>query len=350
MRFDLIDLRLFLAVVDAGSITHGAAEAHLSLPAASERLRDMEALGGVKLLDRGRRGTVPTEAGEALAHHARLILRQMARMEGELGEHATGLRATIRLLASTAAITEFLPDRLGPWLAAHPRIDIDLRERQSAEIVKAVAGGLAEVGIISNAADPGGLELRLFAADRLVVVAPHGHPLAARRQVGFGEVLRHALVGLAGGALQDHLDGHAAQLGRKPKARVRVRTFEGICALVAQGVGLGVVPETAARRCQQTWPLQLIRLADPWAARRAVGLFSRGERAFAGRTRTRGAPGFLVKPEGCDRTNLSHRPPAEGRVQPQNARTRVSSSPRRGSLARAPFQIGPKTSNHRNVR
>ncbi len=74
MRFDLTDLRLFLAVVEAGSITHGAADVGLSLPAASERLRDMEATGDVSLLKRGRRGIAPTEAGEMLAHHARTIL------------------------------------------------------------------------------------------------------------------------------------------------------------------------------------------------------------------------------------------------------------------------------------
>ena len=97
MRFDLTDLRLFLAVVDAGSITGGAADVGLSLPAASERLRDMEAAGQVRLLERGRRGIRPTPAGEALANHARLIQRQIAQMRGELGEHASGLRATVRL-------------------------------------------------------------------------------------------------------------------------------------------------------------------------------------------------------------------------------------------------------------
>ncbi|WP_368661351.1 LysR family transcriptional regulator [Paracoccus sp. (in: a-proteobacteria)] len=59
IRFDLTDLRLFLAVADAGSITHGAADVGLSLAAASEQLRDMEATGGVKLLDRQGRGVVP---------------------------------------------------------------------------------------------------------------------------------------------------------------------------------------------------------------------------------------------------------------------------------------------------
>jgi len=151
MRFDLADLRLFLAVVEAGSITHGASAANLSLAAASERLRQMEASGGVSLLDRGRRGVSATRAGEALAHHARLVLRQVATMQAELSEHARGVRATIRLLANTAAMAEFLPGRLGPWLAAHPRIDVDLSERPSSEIVKAIAGGLAEIGIVSDA-------------------------------------------------------------------------------------------------------------------------------------------------------------------------------------------------------
>lgn len=91
MRFDLIDLRLFLAVADAGSITHGAAEIGLSLPSASERLREMEVTGGVRLFERKRRGVVPTEAGSALLHHARLILHQMAQMRGEIGQYAKGV-------------------------------------------------------------------------------------------------------------------------------------------------------------------------------------------------------------------------------------------------------------------
>lgn len=127
MRFDLTDLRLFLAVVDAGSITHGAADVGLSLAAASERLRDMETLSEVMLLERGRRGITTTEAGDALVHHARAILHQIAQMRGELGEYAKGLRGTIRVLANTAVMTEFLPARLSPWLARNPQADIDLR-------------------------------------------------------------------------------------------------------------------------------------------------------------------------------------------------------------------------------
>ncbi|NGN39851.1 LysR family transcriptional regulator [Mesorhizobium sp. CGMCC 1.15528] len=278
MHFDLTDLRLFLAVIQAGSITHGAAEAHLSLPAASERLRGMELAGGVKLLERGRRGVAPTEAGEALAHHARLILRQMEHMQGELGEYANGIRATIRLLANTAAITEFLPDRLGPWLAAHRRIDVDLKERQSSEIVKAISAGLADIGIISDATDSSGLQLRPFAIDRLVVVVPRSHPLATARKIAFADILQHEFVGLAeGSALQDYIEAQAARTGTKLKFRMRVRTFEGICRLAAHSVGFGIVPETTARRCQRPMAIVSLRLTDAWATRRLKICFRSGE-------------------------------------------------------------------------
>lgn len=268
MRFDLTDLRLFLAVVEAGSITRGAADVGLSLPAASERLRDMEASGGVRLLERGRRGVTPTPAGEALAHHARLIGRQMAQMRGELGEHARGLRATVRLAANTAAITEFLPGRLGPWMAAHPRIDVELKERQSAEIARMVATGLSEIGILSDAVDTAGLRVVPFAVDRLVVVMARDHALAAARRLAFADVVHCEFVGLAGGALQDHIDAQAARTGVKLKTRLRLRTFDGICRMAADGVGLGIVPETAARRCRAATGIAFRRLADTWATRR----------------------------------------------------------------------------------
>ena len=266
MRFDLTDLRLFLAVVDAGSITKGAADVGLSLPAASERLRDMEAAGKVRLLERGRRGVRPTPAGEALAHHARLIQRQIAQMRGELGEHASGLRATIRLAVNTATLTEFLPERLGTWMAAHPQIDVELKERQSIEIARSVSAGLAEIGILSDAVDTTNLNLRPFAIDRLVVVVPRDHELMVKKRVAFADILHGQFVGLTG-ALQDHIDAQAARMGVRLRIRARMATFEGICHMAANGVGLGIMPETAARRCSRTLKIAFVRLADDWATR-----------------------------------------------------------------------------------
>ncbi|SDA56804.1 LysR family transcriptional regulator [Sinorhizobium sp. NFACC03] len=268
MPFDLNDLRLFLAVVDASSITHGALEAGLSLPAASERLRAMEAAGDVTLLTRGRRGVTPTEAGEALVHHARTIIRQTVQMRSELGAYAKGMRATVRVLANTAAMTEFIPERLAAWMAANPQIDIDLKERQSIEIARSVAAGFAEIGILSDAVETNGLVLSPFATDRLVVVARHDHPIVERTQVRFADLLDERFIGLAGGALQDHIEGQAAKVGAKLKLRVKLRTFDDICRMAGAGVGVGIVPEKAARRCRRPTQIAVIRLQEKWAVRR----------------------------------------------------------------------------------
>ncbi|MGF7156036.1 LysR family transcriptional regulator [Novosphingobium gossypii] len=267
MRFDLTDLRLFLAVVDAGSITHGAAEIGLSLPAASERLRDMEATGEVTLLNRGRRGIAPTQAGEMLAHHARTILHQMAQMRGDIGQYAKGLRASVRIFANTAAIAEFLPRRLAPWMASHPQIDIDLKERQSADIARSIAAGFAEIGVLSSTIETSDLTLRPFAIDRLVVVAAKSHGLAEQTRVRFGDLFGHHFIGLTGGALQDHIDGHASRAGARLKMRVRLRSFDGICQMAGAGAGVGIVPESAARRYRRSMDIAIIRLNDDWATR-----------------------------------------------------------------------------------
>lgn len=276
MRFDFVDLRLFVAVVDAGSITHGAAAVGLSLPAASERLRAMETASGIKLLARGRRGVSPTNAGEALAHHAVLVQRQMMQMRGELDEHAKGVRTTIRLMAPTAAITEFLPGRLGHWMAANPHADIDLKERQSSEIVRALSAGLTEIGIISDTVNTDGLRLRPFAVDQLVVVMPSDHPLAARKDVHFADIVHESFIGLADGALQQNLDGRALIASARLKTRMRTRTFEGICRMATDGAGLGIVPATTADDCRRFMQIASVPLADDWA-RRVFSVCTRAE-------------------------------------------------------------------------
>src|SRR5262249_42368523 len=120
MRFDLVDLRLALNVAEAASITHGAARSSLSLAAASERLRDMERALGAPLFERHRRGVRPTPAGLALLHHAREITHQLEAMRGDLGAFAKGLRGRGRGLSHSAAMLDYLPPLLRPFLDAHP--------------------------------------------------------------------------------------------------------------------------------------------------------------------------------------------------------------------------------------
>src|SRR5205809_4401855 len=185
MRFDLSDLRLFLNVVEAGSITHGAERAHLALAAASTRIRNMEAALGTPLLHRERQGVQPTPAGRTLVHHARLLVQQAERMHGELAQYAEGIKGQIRLLSNTNALTEFLPEPLSEFLSSHPQVNIDLEERLSDEIVAAVADGTADVGIVAGTVEVAGLEVRPFRVDRFVLVVAPSHPLSPAERIAF---------------------------------------------------------------------------------------------------------------------------------------------------------------------
>lgn len=271
MRFDLTDLRLFLNTAEAQSITHGAQRTNLALASASARIRGMEEVLGAPLLERQRRGVKPTAAGRALAHHARLVLQQMERLRGELGAYGSGLKARLRLLSNTAGLTEFLPEALAAYLAAHPNVDIDLEERPSAEIVPAIAEGLADLGIVADMVDLGELQTFPFRIDRLVLIVPRRHRLARRRALAFREALEEDFVGLgSGSALQDYLGAQAARAGHSLKLRVRVSSFDAVARMVEQGVGVAVVPETAARRCAASMAIATVRLSDAWSLRQLM--------------------------------------------------------------------------------
>ena len=268
MRFDLSDLRLFRHVVEAGSITAGAARAHLALAAASTRIRNMEEALGAALLVRGRQGVTPTQAGRTLLQHARLILQQAERLREDLSAYAGGLAGQIRVLSNTNALTEFLPEALSSFLAAHRNVSVDLEERLSDEIVGMVAEGVADLGIVAGTVDVSALETYPFRKDRFVLVVARDHPLAGRSQVAFAEVLDHDFVGLdRASALQRFLAAKAAPTGRPLRLRVQLRSFDAVCRLVECGVGIGIVPETTARRVARTMAISAVELSDAWALR-----------------------------------------------------------------------------------
>jgi len=268
MRFDLSDLALFRHVVEAGSITGGAERTHLALAAASTRIRNMEETLGAALLVRGRQGVTPTQAGRTLLQHARIMLRQAERLREDLSAYAGGLAGQIRVLSNTNALTEFLPESLSSFLAAHPNISVDLEERLSDEIVGLIAEGVADLGIVAGTVDTSALETYPFRKDRFVLVVAHDHSLAARSSISFAEVLGYDFVGLdRSSALQRFLAGKAAPVGQPLRLRVQLRSFDAVCRLVECNVGIGIVPQTTARRVARTMAIAAVPLTDAWAVR-----------------------------------------------------------------------------------
>jgi DNA-binding transcriptional LysR family regulator len=271
VRFDLVDLQLFIAVADARSITRGAQRVHLALASASARIKSLEAALGVALLKRGRRGVELTAVGESLLDHARIIMHEVETMRGDLVAFSRGLKATIRLLANTSGLSEHLPKTLAGFLAAHPHLSIDVEERESTEIAAAIASGAADLGLAAEHALPDGIERIAFSEDRLVIVAARQDELAGRRQLDFREVVGRDFIGLTpSSALHAHIAGHAARLGARLRFRARLNNFDAIGQMVAAGIGIAVMPEVAAKRCARSMRIGTIRIRDPWANRRLV--------------------------------------------------------------------------------
>jgi DNA-binding transcriptional LysR family regulator len=271
MRFDLVDLQLFIAVAETRSITRGAQRVNLALASASERIKGLEASLGITLLTRGRRGVELTAAGESVLDHARIVIHNVEAMRGDLASFASGARASVHLLANTSGLSEYLPKALAEFLGQHPRISIDVEERESVDIAHAIASGAADLGLAAEHALPEGLERIPFSEDRLVLVTPRGDDLAGRRQVDFRDVVERDFVGLITSiALHAHVAGHAARLGVRMRFRARFNNFDAIGQMVAAGIGIGVMPEVAAKRCARSMKIAVVRIRDTWANRRLV--------------------------------------------------------------------------------
>jgi len=270
MHFDLTDLRLYLHILDSGNITAGAARSHLSLAAASARIRAMEASLGTEFLERGRRGVTPTPAGKALAQHARVLLQQAERLQQDLAEYARGVKGQVRLLCNTTALSEYLPEVLADFLRGHPNLDIDLQELPSARITHALRQGAADLGIVSDAIDTTDLQTRAFRDDPLVLILPLDHPLSDATEVSFSDALRHDFVGLdADSALAVYLEEQALHSGSRMQIRIRADGFDGVMRMVARGAGIGIVPLAAVQRSASRG-FKTLPMNEGWAVRKLL--------------------------------------------------------------------------------
>ena len=254
-RLDLASLSLFTLVVRTGSISQGAALAHLAIGAASRRITDLEAAVGVTLLER----------------HSRGVLKEVEHLAADLSDYASGVVGVVRLWANTSAITQFLPRELSAFQARNPGIRIELEEQNSADIVLAVLDGRADFGIFADRTAAHGLDLLNYRSDRLVLVVPAGHPLQRRKAIRFAEVVDNEFVCLPRAtSLSRRLHEETELLGRRLRVRIHVRSFDAMCQMVAAGMGVAVLPEAAIQPHLQSMHLRRIVLTDEWVHRQLL--------------------------------------------------------------------------------
>jgi len=270
-HFDPVTLRLFVAVCEERNIARAAEREAIVPSAVSKRIAAIEDDLGAPLLVRGRRGIEPTAAGEALLRQARDILGAMERMHAELSEFTTGVQGSVRVVASVSVLAERLPDDIGSFLKRYQAVRVSLDERVSSDIVRSVREGAADLGVLWDVADLGGLHTVPYRRDHLCVAVHPDHPLAGRRKLRFEDTLAHAAIGVApGGMMETMLRRQAALLGRSIVYRIQVSSLDAACRIVAAGLGLAVMPREAISPSASTAGLVLLPLGDAWAERRFV--------------------------------------------------------------------------------
>ena len=268
MHFDLVDLRLMVRVAEANSLTRGAELVHMAVPTASTRIKNIEDSIGTKLFYRTSQGVTLTPPGQAFVHHARQVLAQLEHLSGDLQEYAKGVKGHLRVFANTTALGEFLPPVLRTYLTTHPDVNIDLRERLSHDIVRAVSEGQTDIGIVAGTVRTENLEVIPYRRDRLVLVVPSGHAMAELASIDFSDTLVLDHIGLhEASAIHAFLRQICHGLHRSLRLRIQVGNFEAACRMIEATVGVGVLPESAARRHAQTMAIRIVPLRDEWSDR-----------------------------------------------------------------------------------
>lgn len=267
MKFELFDLRLFVQVVDQSSLTRGAERCAISLPAASARIKHLEEAAGQPLLRRTSSGVQLTPAGNRLLGHARRICLQADHLAVDMQEFAADAQTHVRLMATTIAMAGDLPERIGRFVGANPKVAVDLVERPSVEITVALLEGRADLGVINESGVVDAFEHHPFGTDRLVLAVPRGHRLAGSGSVQFEQTLdeRHIAMPVES-SVGSVLTDVARAAGKERALATRVGSFESLCRLVEKGMGIGVLPLSCAQRYAGYIDTVTVELENPWAA------------------------------------------------------------------------------------
>lgn len=265
-RFDFTDLKIFVSALDRGSLSAAAEENNLVVAALSTRLKRLERAFNLDFFERTGRGIRPTLAGHMFARHARTILDDARKLEVNLEAFAEGRSGTVRVLSNTNMLSEHMPQALAPFLKDHPDIFVSMIDKPSHEVVNLLRNGDADIGVVAASADMGGLERWKFVRDRLVLIVPALSPLSEATR--FSTILDYPLISLPEKvALSQFLRRQANELGRRANVRLRCENFESVSRMVESGVGIGIVPQSAALRYGLAMNFRVLQIDEAWAER-----------------------------------------------------------------------------------
>ncbi|HEY0703862.1 MAG TPA: LysR family transcriptional regulator [Candidatus Acidoferrales bacterium] len=243
MEIDQIET--FLAVGTYGGFHRAAAALRISQPAVSARIRALEDSLGVKLFTRVKGTLSVSPAGKALRPHAEQLLRDVAKARQAVHELQPSTGGTLSIAAALSVCTYFLPDVMMDYQAAHPKVMVSLRSGTSAQVLKMVLDGEAEIGVARSLNHPE-VETMTLRDDPLILVGHPKHPATRRRLVRLDQVETMPLIffdrGSSDWTLTQSLFRRAGQL---PNTVLEVETIEAAKRMVERKLGLSFLPQIA---------------------------------------------------------------------------------------------------------
>jgi DNA-binding transcriptional LysR family regulator len=244
---NLHHLRLFAAVVEHGGFTKAADALHLSQPAISKSLNELERQLNLTLLDRGGRSVRLTDAGQALYARARELFGVERVAEQELREIRGLKRGVLRIGASTTIATYMLPPYLGRFHLRHPGVRIRAASANTRTVLRMLLESRVDVALVEGPVSHPQVELHAWLNDELVVIAHPDHQLLLRDDVDVAMLVREQFIVREPGSGTRSVSAHALALhGARLTNTMRVGGTEAIKQAVAAGLGLAIVSRAAA--------------------------------------------------------------------------------------------------------
>ena len=256
-------LALFHAVAQAGGISRGAERLHVSQPAVSKQIKELEDALGIRLLERLPRGSRLTDGGKLLAQY----VQRMAVVEDETAraiDEFRGLkRGRLAVGASTTIGAYLLPQVFGEFHRQHPDIELQLEIANTETIQNQLMEGSIEVGLTEGLMDAEHLDSEVFHEDELVAIAPHGHPLLKQKRITAREFCREPFIlREAGSGTRAVVEQALGKRGLKVKPVLSLANPEAIKRAVIAGLGVAIVSRLAIGCELQIGSLAVVPLKD----------------------------------------------------------------------------------------
>jgi DNA-binding transcriptional LysR family regulator len=275
-------LQTFLAVVQSGSMRRAATALHLTQPAVSARIRELESRLEARLFERLGRGLGLTAAGRLLADEAPNLLSAHALLERRVRELESAERATLRLATIDAASVYVLPEVYGDFRAAHPQVQLTVQVVESRRVAAAVRSMECDVGVLAlSGGDPEATDADLQVVpifeEELVCVAPAAFASERRSVLALADVASRPLVLYArGSTTRAALDRVFVAHGVEPHVVMETASPEAMKRLVEVGVGWSLLPAPLVHPEVAAGRLCRVRIADARFTRRLATVVRRG--------------------------------------------------------------------------